>query len=421
MIVRIQKIKLLVLFASMLLTAACSDSAMSRKEEAKRLFAECAWKAFGNGRWLSMEVDEYRFDDTVFVSHSNHISYFNDGNSPEFFIGEPFFRLYRITDDTLFLLSNQDNEIGSFSKQAENGVYGVYKHHNESKLGYLPNYYTSVFLSLKPTEQVEIESWADAVINDVSYYLFRGLSNVMYICDNATGDCDIPIQYHCEFWVNRETFQLDSLYTYKEDTVHWPYLNELAYVVKGVSHEDRSSYFDSVFDFNAPLYEKHSRHDDRFLPFSMGGTLPELETKSLLDHPMVGLNSDTITIASLDGWVLLSLWSFNCPSCIKNLQKYGKEMDSLGYRIIEKHDISILSVNYVSGNTTLIGDMASKTNTTDITFCAQGLMRRITIPYLGYYYLISPDKQIVYETSDLGDYSELLEAKANYEKQHQIK
>ena len=45
----------------------------------------------------------------------------------------------------------------------------------------------------------------------------------------------------------------------------------------------------------------------------------------------------------------------------------------------------------------------------------------ISIPSLGYYYLISPDRQIVYETSDLGDYSELLEAKANYEMQHQIK
>ena len=138
-----------------------------------------------------------------------------------------------------------------------------------------------------------------------------------------------------------------------------------------------------------------------------------------MDYPLVGLNNDTITIASLDGWILLSLWSFNCPSCIRNMQKYGREKDSLGYRVVEKQGISILSTNYVSGNMNLIGEMASKTNTTDITYCAQGLMRTHTIPYLGYYYLISPDKQIVYETSNLGDYSELLEAKANYEKQHQ--
>lgn len=417
LIMEMHKSKALVLFTSMMLMASCSDSALSRKEEAEKLFSECARKAFGNDKWLSMEVDEYRIDDPVFVSRSNHISYFNGRGRPEFFIGEPSLSQFRITDDTLFFVNNLDNEIGSFSKQVENGVYNIYKYYNESKLGYLPNYYTSTFLLLKPTEQVEIEGWADTMINGVPYYLFRGLSSVKYICDNVTGNCDIPIQYHCEFLVNKGTFQLDSLYAYKDDTVHWPYLNQLAYVVKDVNNVDKSSYYDSVFNFNNPLYEKHSRHNDRFLPFSMGGTLPELDTKSLLDYPMVSLNDDTITIANLNGWILLSLWSFNCPSCIKNLQKYGMEMDSLGCRIIEKHDVSILSVNYVSGNTTLVGDMASKTNTTDITYCAQGLMRVITIPSLGYYYLISPDKQIVYETSDLGDYSELLEAKANYEKQ----
>lgn len=411
------KVKTMILYTSMMLMASCSDSALLRQEEAGELFAECARNAFGNGKWLSMEVDEYRFDDTVFVSSSNHISYFNVGNCLEFFIGEPSYSQFRITDDTLFFVNNQDNEIGSFSKRVENGVYGVYKHHNENKLGYLPNYYTSAFLLMKPTEQVEIEGWADTMIDGVSYYLFRGISSVKYICDNETGNCDIPIQYHCEFWVNKETFQLDSVYAYKDDTVHWPYLNELAYVAKKINKEDKSSYYDSIFNFNNPLYEKHSRHNDRFLPFSMGGTLPELETKSLMDYPMIGLNNDTITIANLDGWVLLSLWSFNCPSCIKNLHKFGMEVDSLGYRVLEKQGVSIVSVNYVSGNTTLICDMASKTNTTDITYYAQGLMRVITIPYFGYYYLISPDKQIVYETADLGDYSELLEAKANYEKQ----
>lgn len=414
----IQKIRILTLFVCMMPLASCTDSALSRKEDAERLFIECAKKAFGNGKWLSMEVDEYRFDDSTFLSYSNHVSYVKDEKVSAFFMGEHSPKLFKVTDDTLFLVNNRDNEIGSFARQVENGVYGIYKHHNESLLGYVHNYYASAFLSLKPTEQVEIEDWTDTMTNGVPYFLFKGLSSTKYICDNATGDCDIPIQYQCEFWVNKETFQLDSLYAYKDDTIHLPYLNELAYIAKNVNNEDKSSYYDSVFDFSNPLYEKHSRHNDRFIPFSMGGTLPKLKSKTLLDYPFVGLNNDTITIASLDGWILLSLWSFNCPSCIRNMQKYGREKDSLGYRVVEKQGISILSTNYVSGNMNLIGEMASKTNTTDITYCAQGLMRTLTIPYLGYYYLISPDKQIVYETSNLGDYSELFEAKANYEKQH---
>ena len=51
-------------------------------------------------------------------------------------------------------------------------------------------------------------------------------------------------------------------------------------------------------------------------------------------------------------------------------------------------------------------------------YSGKGLSGVIELRYFGYYYLISPDKQIVFETYHLGDYSELLEAKANYEKQN---
>ena len=80
-----------------------------------------------------------------------------------------------------------------------------------------------------------------------------------------------------------------------------------------------------------------------------------------------------------------------------------------------------MAINHRSDNVELIRSIAEKTNTGDIIYYAKGMGGVINIPALGYYYLISPDKQIVYETSDLGDYSELLEAKANYEKQHKNK
>ena len=321
---------MLIVSMMLLVLASCSYSAMLREEEAGMLFSECARKAFGNGQWLSMEVDEYRFYDTLFLSHSNHISYFNGENFPVFYIGEHSTRQFKLKDDSLFLVNNQDNEIGSFAQHEEcNGVYDTYKWTIESKLGYVPNYYTSAFLLLKPTEQVEIEDWTDTVVDGVPYYLFRGLSSVKYISEGEADIFNIPIQYHCKFWVNKETYQLDSLYACKNDTAHLPYLNELAYAVKNVNHEDKSFYYDSVFNFTDSLYEKHSRHNDRFIPYSMGGRVPNLETNSLFDYPLVSLGNDTITIANREGWILLNLWSFNCPSCIKNLQKYGREMDSL--------------------------------------------------------------------------------------------
>ena len=56
----------------------------------------------------------------------------------------------------------------------------------------------------------------------------------------------------------------------------------------------------------------------------------------------------------------------------------------------------------------IIAKRASKTKSEDIMYSGKGIGTTINIPTLGYYYLVSPDKEIVYETGDLGDYSEII-------------
>jgi hypothetical protein len=50
---------------------------------------------------------------------------------------------------------------------------------------------------------------------------------------------------------------------------------------------------------------------------------------------------------------------------------------------------------------------------------AKGIGKILDMHVMPQYYLISPDKQIVYKSHDLGDYSELLQAKTEYEKKLQ--
>ena len=138
-----------------------------------------------------------------------------------------------------------------------------------------------------------------------------------------------------------------------------------------------------------------------------------------MHFPLVKLNGDTTTLAENEGWILLNVWSFNCGPCIENLQNYGHEKDSLGYRILEREGIKIMAVNQSSDNLELIRQFGEKTGTTDIMYSGKGLSGVIELQYYGYYYLISPDRQIAYESSHLGDYSELLKAKSDYEKQQQ--
>jgi hypothetical protein len=84
----------------------------------------------------------------------------------------------------------------------------------------------------------------------------------------------------------------------------------------------------------------------------------------------------------------------------------------------EWYGIKIYAVNYSSNNLSLINKIADKTNSTDIMYSAKGLGNCIRIPSLGYYYLISPDKNVVFKDYKLGDYSELLKAKEEYEKKN---
>lgn len=64
----------------------------------------------------------------------------------------------------------------------------------------------------------------------------------------------------------------------------------------------------------------------------------------------------------------------------------------------------------------MLENIAKKTSSKDIMYSAKGFNTCISIPYLGYYYLITPDKNIVYKDHNLGDYSKLLNAKKGYEK-----
>lgn len=102
-----------------------------------------------------------------------------------------------------------------------------------------------------------------------------------------------------------------------------------------------------------------------------------------------------------------------------HLKEMGIEKESTGNYFLESKGVKILAINHKSDNVELIRSIAEKTNTSPIVYYAKGMGGVINIPALGYYYPISPDKEIVYETSVLGDYSELLKAKADYEKQKQ--
>ena len=93
---------------------------------------------------------------------------------------------------------------------------------------------------------------------------------------------------------------------------------------------------------------------------------------------------------------------------MRQLDRYAQEKDSLGYRILEKAGVKIMAIEHRSNNMEYIEKYAKKHSSEDITYSAKGIFNAIDVQFWDYYYLISPDKKVVYRTDKLGDYSGIL-------------
>ena len=263
-----------------------------------------------------------------------------------------------------------------------------------------------------------VKYYKDTIINNLSYKKYTGFTPKYYT--NAVSETYETYEYETydriDNYINDVTFLIDSIYRITYSTN--PYdisKNEITFKIYNYDFSNKQNYIDSIFDFNNSEYAMFSRHNQDNIPLSRRLSRNQNINDSILDFPLISLDNDTTCLRNKKSWTLLNLWINNCSSCIENFNNYKHEIDSLGYRILENEGIEILAINYNTDNMDILINMADKTNSSDIIYSAKGFNGCISIPYLGYYYLISPDKKVVFKDYKLGDYSELLKAKEEYE------
>ncbi|MDO4803118.1 MAG: hypothetical protein Q4A15_13205, partial [Prevotellaceae bacterium] len=230
---------------------------------------------------------------------------------------------------------------------------------------------------------------------------------------------EVPLQYESVVWIDMTTKQIDSVVYYNITKNAWNSFYH--YIIKGYNNINMQPMVDSVFNFENPDYSEYSRHTEFFPPYSKMLTDNEIINDSILSFSFISLHGDSVKLNQVNDWILLDYWRFGCSACFHEFEKYNKVDDSSGRCLLDKESIRMVAANIYSDNLELIGEMASKYNYEDIFYGAKGIalllkpFNKVTPSY----FLISPDKQIVWRSNDLGDYSELLKAKADYEKQHQ--
>ncbi len=290
---------------------------------------------------------------------------------------------------------------------------------------FIPAYFYHLYYYLAPMRKKipvkqstihKVKSHEFVTIHNTPYNKYHVKSTSITFSYNSFNQ-RVKVSDEADWFINAETNIMDSVYC-----VQYPldYENRKTIIrIKNVDFSNQQHYIDSVFNFDNVCYRNYGRYDNKNRPPSRSFSENNKVTAAVLDFPLIDLAGASKMIREQEGWVLLNFWNYNCPPCIEHLKGMGHEKDSLGQYFLEGKDVKILAINYTSNNFELMGVVGEKTGTSELLYSAVGMGSVIRIPSMGYYYLVSPDRQIVYETGNLGDYSELLEAKANYEKQHQ--
>lgn len=180
----------------------------------------------------------------------------------------------------------------------------------------------------------------------------------------------------------------------------------------------------SAFDINSVAFANFTFFDldKKQIPASeMGKISTDTMTEKLLHYPLVNSRGDTTSLNDFDGWVLLDFWIFGCRPCTEFHKRIQQEREKTGKILFKDMGIDILSIYILGGNTQTFRDYVSAYNIADISYAARDISLVINTPSFPRFFLVSPDKQIVYTTGDLSDNSELLKAKKEFEQKHPVR
>lgn len=268
---------------------------------------------------------------------------------------------------------------------------------------------------LFPKESIRFKSMRDTVLNGDLYKVLTHISDHTHSYNDSTGKYDVPFYHEVNYYYNIHTRVVDYICALPMDVENnraWKEEYWLDY-----DFDVRDSIYNDIFNVEDKKYSQYSFHDDSNPPYSttIYHTGVAEISDSLLLYPLVNQNGDTTTLTDFEGWILLDFWYFGCKSCYQWLQTVDRDRKTPQGFALDAEGIQIISINPLSDNIEKIIELAKRFNAEGYTYSAKGISTLLEMRFLPTYYLISPDKQIVYKSNFLGEYKELLEAKKQFE------
>ena len=371
-----------------------TTSAQTTIKDALRNYAKFMRQAetfADENEWVSFKYKDFHYsgDSLLFEEEYELIIKYDGKNSSLFYNINSIEWFYLLDKDYYKKIEKPE---GSLIKY-ENTIFDLDRYYDAlGKHGFIPRFFIDIPYYIYPISFAESMNMTQ-IFNEIEEREIDGELYNVYKFDNN--------ERRVRFYVNAATNIMDSAYT-----EIYQYSSKVYYTFYDFSFENRQSYIDSIFNFDNKEYEKFSKYD--IVNSEPYYSFDTIVTDKLLDFPLVDLNNDTTTLREQEGWVLLNFCTITSDYSMRQLDRYAKEKDSLGYRILEKEGIKIMAIEHKSNNMEYIEKYAKRHHSEDITYSAKGIFNAIDVNWWECYYLISPDKKVVYRTEKLGDYSEII-------------
>lgn len=369
-------------------------------------------------QWISfvIKTEHYKNDSLLWSRHNHAIIHYSGKQSFVFYESfndfDDISKSYYLNKDVYIEINHEDNNIDMYKNRRL--FWGDY--HSYGIMGFIPQHFLYLNYYLVPLQN-EIKgglmTYTASIIKDKEFVAINGKnylkftgrsSNYYFYTENHKRQ---SVYSNIQWFIDADTGTLDSVFSFQEPI---EYENRKTMIkISGFDYSDKQQYVDSVINLNSKDYKNYSHKYRNIVEEKKG-------CSNVQNCQIYDIYGQTSTISSKDGWLLVYFWTSNCAPCLKHLQAMGHEKDSLGYCILNQHDINILAVNYRSDNLDLLNKIAERSKARDIIYFSKDIEKFTSFPTLGYVYLISPDKKIVYESSIIeDDYSNIIKAKMNYE------
>lgn len=256
----------------------------------------------------------------------------------------------------------------------------------------------------------------DTLLDGTGYKIFQVKKQDEYLFNQETHKYDIPRFHIIDYYFNTADKSIDKVVVMPEDPSN-PRIWKEVFFIRTDFNINPDTLTRDIFDTSSVKYMGFSRNDDRNPPYSLRPLVTKVDStaEDLLKYPLVDMNGDTTTVLQQDGWLLLDFWIFGCPGCRRQHMEWKKEQKTDGITTPEREGITVLSINPVSDNSEYIAREA-------VEFCpdgtrmfhAKGINVHLKTNAFPQYYLISPDKSIVYRSGPMIDYDQLLKSLHQY-------